>query len=203
MKRIISIVLALALVLFAFASCGGNTQSKEKEDIPADGGTVLVKFTMEGGQTFTLELYPNYAPETVVNFLALVKAGEYNGTIFHRVINGFMAQGGAFLPDGTQKTSQKIKGEMPNNGFTQNTLKHERGVISMARIPGDYNSASNQFFICYDTVDYLDGEYAAFGRVIDGMETIDSFLEIERTVGADKQLSSPVTPIIIEKAEVL
>ncbi len=202
MKRIISIALALTIVLFAFASCGGS-ESKGKEDITAQGGTVLVKFTMEDGQTFTLELYPNYAPETVVNFLSLVKAGEYDGTTFHRVINGFMAQGGAFLPDGTQKTAQKIKGEMPNNGFTQNTLKHERGVVSMARIPGDYNSASNQFFICYDTAEYLDGEYAAFGRVVEGMETVDSFLAVERTVGADRQLSSPVTPIIIEKAEVL
>lgn len=202
MKRIISIALALTIVLFAFASCGGS-ESKGKEAITAQGGTVLVKFTMEDGQAFTLELYPNYAPETVVNFLSLVKAGEYDGTTFHRVINGFMAQGGAFLPDGTQKTAQKIKGEMPNNGFTQNTLKHERGVVSMARIPGDYNSASNQFFICYDTAEYLDGEYAAFGRVIEGMETVDSFLAVERTVGADRQLSSPVTPIIIEKAEVL
>lgn len=156
-----------------------------------------VKFTMENGGTFTMELYPEYAPKTVENFLELVESGYYAGTTFHRVYPGFMAQGG----EGAETAS--IKGEFASNGFTQNTLKHTRGVVSMARTTMK-DSASSQFFICYDTADFLDGEYAAFARVVDGMETVDAFCEIEREYnGFDRVATSPVEPIVIASAEVV
>ena len=202
MKKAFAVILSMLLICLSFAACGSKTGDETAEP-QAEAEHSKVLFTMESGGTFTVELYPEYAPETVANFLSLVEAGEYDGTIFHRVVDGFMAQGGAFLPDGSQRTANSIKGEMSGNGFTQNTLKHERGVISMARIGGMYDSASNQFFICYDKADFLDGEYAAFGKVIDGMEVIDSFLSVQRTYGSDGAISAPVEPIIIEKAEVI
>ena len=156
-----------------------------------------VKFTMENGGTFTMEMYPEYAPKTVENFLELVESGYYAGTTFHRVYPGFMAQGG----EGAETPS--IKGEFASNGFTQNTLRHTRGVVSMARTTMK-DSASSQFFICYDTADFLDGEYAAFARVVDGMETVDAFCDIEREYnGFDRVATSPVEPIVIASAEVV
>ena len=156
-----------------------------------------VKFTMENGGTFTMELYPEYAPKTVENFIKLVESGYYTGTSFHRIYPGFMAQGG----EGAATPS--IKGEFASNGFAQNTLKHTRGVVSMART-GVKDSASSQFFICYDTADFLDGDYAAFARVIDGMETVDAFCEIDREYnGFDRVPTSPVEPIVIASAEIV
>ena len=156
-----------------------------------------VKFTMENGGTFTMELYPEYAPKTVENFIKLVESGYYAGTTFHRVYPGFMAQGG----EGAETPS--IKGEFASNGFSQNTLKHTRGVVSMARTTMK-DSASSQFFICYDTADFLDGEYAAFARVVDGMETVDAFCDIEREYnGFDRVATSPVEPIVIASAEIV
>ena len=189
-KRLLCFALIAALLL-ALAACG------EKTEAPAgDDAHTRVLFTMENGETFTVELYPEYAPKTVENFVGLVKEGYYNGLTFHRVIEGFMAQGG----EGEDRPS--IKGEFAANGFTQNTLKHERGVISMART-NVMDSASTQFFICYDTAAFLDGNYAAFGRVIEGMETVDNFLKIERVYAGEKQPSKPVTPIVIKTAEVV
>ena len=150
---------------------------------------------MENGETFTMELYPEYAPRSVDNFVSLVKEGFYDGLTFHRVIDNFMAQGGmsqtADVPS--------IYGEFASNGFSQNTLKHTRGVVSMART--DFpDSASSQFFICYNDCPWLDGNYAAFGKVTEGMETVDAFLEIERT---GRENSEPVTPIVIESAKLV
>lgn len=162
-----------------------------------------VKFTMENGGTFIVELYPEYAPETCANFLKLVNEGFYDGLTFHRVVRGFMAQGGA--PEGTGQggSAETIPGEFYSNGFDKNIISHTRGVISMAR-SSDPDSASSQFFICYDDCsDSLDGSYAAFGLVIEGMEVVDDFLLIERTLGNDRALSKPVTPIVIAKAEVI
>jgi peptidyl-prolyl cis-trans isomerase B (cyclophilin B) len=137
-----------------------------------------------------MELYPEYAPITVANFIGLVESKYYNGLKFHRVIDDFMAQGGM----NTEKRVPSIKGEFAENGV-QNDLKHDRGIVSMART-NDYNSASSQFFICYDREHnaHLDGYYAAFGKVIEGMEVVDSFLEVERDYN-DK----PLTDIIITK----
>ena len=131
---------------------------------------------MENGGKITLELYPEKAPITVENFLKLVGEGFYNGLTFHRIIPGFMIQGGDPLGNGMGGAEKKIKGEFRSNGV-DNDLKHERGVISMAR-SYDPNSASSQFFIMHKTSPHLDGQYAAFGRVIEGMDVVDEIASI-------------------------
>lgn len=137
----------------------------------------IVTIEMESGKVIKAELYPEIAPNTVNNFISLVKKGFYNGLIFHRVIPSFMIQGGC--PDGTGMggPGYSIKGEFANNGF-QNDLKHTEGVLSMARsmMP---NSAGSQFFIMHKTSPHLDGEYAAFGKVIEGMENVNEIAETQ------------------------
>ena len=132
---------------------------------------------MENGGKIELELYPEFAPETVKNFESLVSQGFYDGLTFHRVIPGFMIQGGDPLGNGMGGSEKKIKGEFRANGFSQNTLKHERGVLSMARA-FDPNSASSQFFIMHADAPHLDGSYAAFGKVISGIEVVDEIASI-------------------------
>ena len=131
--------------------------------------------TMQNGKTMTLELYPETAPITVENFVKLAKEGFYDGLIFHRVIEGFMIQGGD--PDGTGcgGPGYSIKGEFAANGV-KNDLKHTRGVISMARAM-DPNSAGSQFFIMHEDAPHLDGQYAAFGKMTDGFDTLDEIAE--------------------------
>ncbi len=180
-----------------------NTEKTEASDSSESvSGHKRIKFTMENGEEFIVELYPEYAPKTVDNFVKLVKQGFYNGLTFHRVVEGFMAQGGDPEGTGYGGSDEEIYGEFLSNGYSQNTLSHQRGVISMAR-SGDPNSASSQFFICYDDAAFLDGSYAAFGKVIKGMEVVDGFLDVERVYGSDGALSKPVEPIVIEKAEVV
>lgn len=162
-----------------------------------------VKITMKNGGSFIIELYPEYAPETCANFLKLVNEGFYDGLTFHRVVRGFMAQGGDPEGTGFGGSPETIPGEFYSNGFDKNIISHTRGVISMAR-SSDPDSASSQFFICYDDCSgSLDGSYAAFGLVIEGMDVVDDFLLVERTLGNDRALSKPVTPIVIAKAEVI
>jgi peptidyl-prolyl cis-trans isomerase B (cyclophilin B) len=132
----------------------------------------VVTFEMEDGKTFQVELYPAIAPNTVNNFLHLVNKGFYNGVIFHRVIEGFMIQGGDPDGVGTGGPGYHIKGEFSANGF-QNPLKHDRGVLSMARAQNP-NSAGSQFFVMHENAYYLDGQYAAFGKVISGMDAVDA-----------------------------
>ena len=131
----------------------------------------VVTITMENGDVMKAELYPEIAPNTVNNFISLVKKGFYDGLIFHRVIKGFMIQGGCPLGTGTGNPGYSIKGEFSNNGFT-NQLKHDTGVLSMARsmMP---NSAGSQFFIMHKPAPHLYGEYAAFGKIIEGMDVVD------------------------------
>ncbi|MBR4731719.1 MAG: peptidylprolyl isomerase [Lachnospiraceae bacterium] len=135
----------------------------------------IVTFTMKDGSVFKAELYPEIAPNTVNNFISLVSKGFYNGLIFHRVIRGFMIQGGC--PDGTGMggPGYSIKGEFSDNGF-KNDLKHTPGVLSMARsmMP---NSAGSQFFVMHETSPHLDGQYAAFGKVIEGMDVVNKIAE--------------------------
>lgn len=131
----------------------------------------IVTFTMKGGATFKAELYPEIAPNTVNNFISLVKKGYYNGIIFHRVIPGFMIQGGDPTGTGSGGPGYSIRGEFSHNGF-KNDLKHTPGVLSMARTMAP-NSAGSQFFVMHETSPHLDGEYAAFGKVIEGMETVN------------------------------
>ena len=201
MKKIISLALCLVLCLLAFTGCGQKEESNEPVSLE---GHPQVKVTMENGGTFTIELYPEYAPETCQNFVTLVKNGFYNGLTFHRIVDNFMAQGGSSDGKGVKGSDTKIKGEFAANGFTQNTLKHERGVISMARTPNNFDSASSQFFICYSDCSFLDGQYAGFGKVIEGMETVDGFCKVERTDnGFDSTPSSPVEPIVISSMELV
>lgn len=199
MKKILCILLSVLTLCLCFTGCGNN--DTETTQTPISAKDSKVKFTMENGGEFIIELYPEYAPKTVDNFLKLVKDGFYDGLTFHRVIEGFMAQGGQH-PQEAIMDIMTIEGEFASNGFTQNTLKHERGVISMART-SEPNSASTQFFICYDAAPHLDGDYAAFGKVIEGMEVVDDFLKIQRTMGFDGALSSPVEPITIKTAVVI
>ncbi len=152
----------------------------------------IVKVVMEDGGEFTIELMSDYAPATVENFVNLVEEGFYDGLIFHRVIAGFMAQGGDPTGTGMGGSGVNIHGEFASNGFSANTLKHERGVISMARSM-DKDSASSQFFICFEAAPHLDGEYAAFGRVTEGMEVVDSFADVPTDY-----MDKPTTPIVIK-----
>lgn len=134
----------------------------------------IVRIEMENGDVMRAELYPDVAPKTVENFVKLVEEGFFDGTIFHRVIPGFMIQGGEGI---NGKRADTIKGEFTSNGF-QNDLKHERGVLSMARtmVP---DSASSQFFIMVADSPHLDGEYAAFGKVIEGIEAADKIVSVK------------------------
>jgi len=133
----------------------------------------IVTIEMENGGVIKAELYPEIAPNTVANFVTLVASGFYDGLIFHRVIPGFMIQGGDPQGTGMGGPGYTIRGEFARNGFRQNNLKHSRGVLSMARsmMP---NSAGSQFFIMHADAPHLDGDYAAFGRVIEGMDVVDA-----------------------------
>ncbi len=135
----------------------------------------IVTFTMENGDIFRAELYPDIAPRTVENFISLVRKGFYDGLIFHRVIRGFMIQGGDPVGNGTGGPGYLIPGEFSANGF-ENPLKHTKGVLSMAR-SADPDSAGSQFFIMHEDSPHLDGSYAAFGKVIEGQEAVDAIAE--------------------------
>lgn len=137
----------------------------------------VVTIEMENGSKIKLELYPQIAPNTVNNFVSLVKKGFYNGTIFHRVIPGFMIQGGDPEGTGMGGPGYSIKGEFSANGF-RNNLKHEAGVISMAR-SSNPDSAGSQFFIMVDDAPHLDGQYAAFGKVLEGMDEVDRIVSVK------------------------
>lgn len=137
----------------------------------------MVVIELENGKQIKLELYPEKAPITVENFLKLVNKGFYDGLIFHRVIEGFMIQGGDPEGTGMGGAEEKIKGEFKANGVP-NDIKHVRGVISMAR-SRQPDSASSQFFIVHKDAPHLDGQYAAFGRVVEGMDAVDEIAETE------------------------
>ena len=145
----------------------------------------IVTITMENGDVMKAELYPEIAPNTVNNFIGLINSGYFNGLIFHRVIKGFMLQGGCPEGTGMGGPGYCIKGEFSNNGF-ENNLKHTEGVLSMARtmIP---DTAGSQFFIMHKTSPHLDGEYAAFGKIIEGMDVVNRIAE-EPTDYSDRPL---------------
>ena len=155
----------------------------------------IVRITMDSGKVIRLELYPETAPITVENFLDLVKKGFYNGLTFHRIISGFMIQGGDPDGNGMSGPGYSIKGEFKSNGV-DNPLKHEKGVISMARSM-DPNSAGSQFFIMHEAAPHLDGQYAAFGKVIEGLDVLDEIASVETGFQ-----DAPVEKVIMEKVEV-
>ena len=155
-----------------------------------------VKITFEDASVITLELFEDLAPKTSANFLKLVEEGFYNGLTFHRIISGFMIQGGC--PDGTGMggPGYHIEGEFQSNGF-DNPIKHERGVISMARSMNP-NSAGSQFFIMHQDAPHLDGQYAAFGKVVEGLDVVDRVASVQ-TGTNDK----PLKPVMITTIEVI
>ena len=194
-KRIVAMVLVVASILFCLAGCKKNKTPTDTvysldqytEDTSTDKKDFYyVAMSVDNYGVIILELDAKAAPKTVANFVKLVRSGFYNGLTFHRVIEGFMIQGGDPNADGTGGSSEKIEGEFLSNGYP-NTIRHERGVISMAR-SNDMNSASSQFFICNATnssVSGLDGKYAAFGRVLTGMEVVDAITGSTAQYGYD------------------
>ena len=181
----------LITLIFTLTGCGtqGENATNESEKTSNYASSVtekpIVTITMENDEKILLQLDPAVAPNTVANFVSLVEKGFYDGVIFHRVIPDFMIQGGDPEGNGTGGADYTIEGEFSENGF-ENNLKHDRGVISMAR-SNDPNSASSQFFIMVKESTHLDGKYAAFGKVIEGMEVVDDIVSVERD-GSDKPL---------------
>jgi len=181
---IITAILSLALIGCSTSNktskeetnTGSNDLSKETEKKEGDKNPVAT-IEMEDGKTIKLELYPEIAPNTVRNFISLANSKFYDGLIFHRVISGFMIQGGDPEGTGMGGPDYSIYGEFTNNQF-ENTLLHTKGVISMAR-SNDKNSAGSQFFIMSKDATHLDGDYAAFGKVIEGMDVVDSIEQVE------------------------
>ncbi len=155
-----------------------------------------------GENTFIITLYPKIAPISCENFEKLVRTGFYNGLTFHRIVDGFMAQGGDPNGTGTGGSSETIKGEFSENGV-ENNLSHKKGIVSMARSQSK-DSASSQFFICFDDVSaYLDGKYAAFGEVTEGMNVVESFQTVERTANSMGEIAVPVKPVVMEKVTMI
>lgn len=153
--------------------------------------------TMESGGVMEFELYPDKAPKTVENFKALADKGFYNGLIFHRVIAGFMIQGGCPEGNGMGGPGYTIKGEFASNGV-KNDLKHTRGVISMART-SEPNSAGSQFFIMHDDAPYLDGQYAAFGKMTSGFETLDEIASAKTNFSDKPIIDQRIESVVVEE----
>ena len=162
----------------------------------------VIKINVKNFGTMTAELYPEMAPKTVANFLKLIEEGFFSGLIFHRVIKGFMIQGGGYTEEMEQKEADSIKGEFKANGFPLNTLKHTRGVLSMARtsIP---DSASSQFFVMHMNAPHLDGQYAGFGKVTDGLDVLDAIASVETGNYGWYMQDVPVEPVVIESMEIV
>lgn len=162
----------------------------------------MIRIEVEGFGAMTLELYPEVAPITVENFLEYVKKGFYDGLTFHRIYRGFMIQGGD--PTGTgmgDRSLKQIKGEFAANGV-KNDISHERGVISMARTQVK-DSASSQFFICHADATFLDGQYAAFGKMVDGFDTLDAIADVPVTMGMSGERTTPFTPVVIKSITIV
>ena len=203
--------LALSISMLSLGGCGKDDKKK------GDADTVNIRITLTNGKQIEAELYPKIAPKTVENFVNLIDKKFFDGLIFHRVINGFMIQGGGFdesFYDGNFNTKEtdQIEGEFASNGF-QNDLKHTRGVLSMART-NDPNSGSSQFFIMHQDAPHLDGEYAAFGKVTKGMDVVDEIAEGKTTVLSGEVLymgqkypqqmtDVPATPVVIKTIEII
>lgn len=208
MKRLnvlLAVVMFTALIAVLFIGCdfsGNNAPDNNMTENETDKGedntmqNPIVTIEMENGKLIKAELFPEKAPNTVNNFVSLVKSGFYDGLIFHRVISGFMIQGGDPAGVGTGGPGYHIKGEFALNGFKQNDIKHERGVLSMARAMAP-DSAGSQFFIMHQNSSHLDGQYAAFGKVTEGIEVVDEIASV-KTDWNDK----PKTPQTMKRATV-
>ena len=194
MKKNYLLLIMLFVISAIMIGCKENTANNNNSDNKSETDVSyaeevkenpIATITMENGKEIKIELMPKIAPNTVLNFISLAQDGFYNGTIFHRIIPGFMIQGGDPTGTGTGGPEYSIDGEFTQNGF-ENNLAHERGVISMARAK-DPNSAGSQFFIMVEDAPHLDKEYAAFGKVIEGIEVADEIVAAKRD-GANKPL---------------
>jgi peptidyl-prolyl cis-trans isomerase B (cyclophilin B) len=190
MKSVLVLLIAVALMA-SLSACqigglfGGKNQTQEEaNDMPKENPTFIIQ--MEDGSVMKGELYPRIAPNSVANFIQLANSGFYDGLIFHRVIPGFMIQGGDPSGNGTGGPGYSIAGEFKANGF-DNTLKHTKGVLSWAR-SSSMNSAGSQFFIMAGEATHLDGQYAAFGIVTEGLDVVDKIVSVKRNA-SDKPLT--------------
>ncbi|WP_323611020.1 peptidylprolyl isomerase [Erysipelothrix enhydrae] len=201
MKKYISLIAISFFVLISLTACSQNKEqpkpdlSSETQDFSKDTNPV-VTIEMEDGGIIKLELYPDIAPNTVNNFIKLVEDSFYDGLLFHRVIPGFMIQGGDPKGTGTGGPGYTIKGEFSQNNF-DNPISHKRGIISMARSKGN-DTAGSQFFIVTTDAPHLDGSYAAFGNVVEGMDTVDRIVSVEtnqdnRPIDGKEQVMKRVT----------
>mgnify|MGYP004670688501 FL=1 len=215
MKKIISLTLILAICLFTFASCGSEKENNNDtnqnsttlsnvetttENTTEKANDPKIKITVKNYGVIKLKLDSSQAPITVANFVKLVKSGFYDGLTFHRIMKGFMIQGGDPLGTGMGGADETIKGEFSSNGV-QNNISHTRGTISMAR-SSDPNSASSQFFICDADSTFLDGEYAAFGKVTKGLDVIDKIASDAQPTDDNGTIAKEQQPVI-EKIEVI
>ena len=191
MKKTITILIAVCL-LFSLCACGSGSAKTESTASYTDNPKVEI--TVRDYGTITLELYPDVAPITVDNFVRLCNKGFYDGLTFHRVMSGFMIQGGDPEGNGTGGSDETIKGEFAANGV-KNGLSHKRGVISMARAKSP-DSASSQFFIVHQDSEFLDGSYAAFGAVTEGIEVVDAICENTPVIDNNGTVPSEYQPVI-------
>ncbi len=193
MKKKFVILAVIVLSLF-ITGCSNSEEKKMQENLlninyNIEGNEIklekyetenpVVAMYVENYGSIVIELYPEIAPNTVNNFISLVKTGFYDNNTFHRLMPGFVLQGGDPTGTGTGGPGYTIKGEFSSNGF-ENNLKHEKGIVSMARTSISNDTAGSQFFIMLGTADYLDGEYAAFGKVIDGWENVENIANTEK-----------------------
>ncbi len=206
MRKIISIILMASVMMLGLVGCGtqsaGDEDTKKadtkKESTTTNGDQLTGKHNVEihvkNYGIIKVELDADVAPITVTNFVNLANDGFYNGLTFHRIISGFMIQGGDPLGNGTGGSDVTIKGEFSSNGV-ENNMKHERGVISMARSQ-DPDSASSQFFIMHQDASHLDGEYAAFGKVTEGMDIVDKICQATPVIDGNGTVEQSNQPVI-------
>ena len=197
MKKLLSYALVFTMLLMGLSGCGDSaTETKDATQKGTDysSGTHHAEIKVKDYGTIKLELDADTAPITVENFAKLANEKFYDGLTFHRIISGFMIQGGDPNGDGTGGSKETIKGEFSGNGV-ENKISHKRGVISMARSQ-DPNSASSQFFIMHQDSTYLDGEYAAFGKVTEGIEIVDKICEDTQVIDGNGTVEKAEQPVI-------
>lgn len=202
-KRMSILLVVLMSFILILSGCGNNNNQSNDSGTTTNNGSSnsgttkpIVTIEMDSGKTIKIELYPEVAPNTVNNFISLVSKGFYDGTIFHRVIPGFMIQGGDPDGVGTGGPGYSIAGEFSSNGFT-NDLKHTPGVISMARSSSP-NSAGSQFFIMVADYPSLDGQYASFGKVIEGLEVVNEIVNLETDTSYHPDVEPAMTKVTVD-----
>lgn len=193
-KELILGIIGIILVIGIFIASNIVNDNKEKAKNLLDGKH-YVEIKVKDYGNIVVELDADTAPITVTNFMKLVNSKFYDGLTFHRIIEGFMIQGGGYDQEGNKIEAEPIKGEFTNNGV-ENNIKHERGVISMARVSGMNDSASSEFFIMHEDNSYLDGDYAAFGHVIEGMDVVDKIAQTPKPIDDNGSIDLEDRPVI-------